>query len=491
MEDKTTPMAPQPSSDDDCSVASDAQSPEKNGPVDGSVDESAEPAAPKSAPVEGPAAPKAAPIEAPAAPKESPVEAPVQPEAPKADPAFAPQSPADRTDKPTEPAAPKSAPDAASAAPAEAPTRPAAPKTAPVESTAAPVQPTASAAAPVPPAPKAPVAPQAAAAAPASAPAASPTQPMGAPAQPGGPAPQPAAAPMGAYPPPPAPNAPVSNSNKATVALVCGILAIVFSFIPIAGIILGIVAIVFAGKATRMFGHSGKATGGKVCGILGIVFSVLMIVFTVAVMMFGYSVASSIDEAYEDAPAYVSSSNESSSWSSAAGAIDMDKDQQAVYDQVTVLFDDIVAKDAKFKDELSEEYGESFEQNFGATYAEMGIDPAAFAEWALTDFSYEIDSVFVEGDTATVYVDTTERDTFQFLMNFGDAVAAYSQTIDAGTVSDVDAKAKVAELFNQTMAETAETTTYFAAFDFKKQGDAWVIDEESAEEEFDYMFGTF
>lgn len=295
---------------------------------------------------------------------------------------------------------------------------------------------------------------------------------------------------MGAYPPPPAPNAPVSNS-KATVALVCGILAIVFSFIPIAGIILGIVAIVFAGKATRMFGHSGKATGGKVCGILGIVFSVLMIVFTVAVMMFGYSVASSIDQTYDDAPAYVSSSNESSSWSSAAGAIDMDKDQQAVYDQVTVLFDGIVTKDAKFKDELSEEYGESFEQNFGATYAEMGIDPAAFAEWALTDFSYEIDSVFVEGDTATVYVDTTERDVFDFLMNFGDAVAVYSQTVDADTVADADAKAKVAELFSQTMADTAEMTTYFAAFDFVKQGDAWIIDEDSAEEEFDYMFGTF
>ena len=470
MEDKTKPTAPQPFPDDDRSAVSDAQASEENKLTGDSVDKPAEPAAPKAAPVEAPAAPKAAPVSAP-------------------------QSPADRADRPAEPAAPKSAPDAAPAVPAEAPAQPAAPKTAPVDPAAAPVQPAASAAAPVPPAPKAPVAPQApvagSAAAPASAPAAAPTQPMGAPAQPGGPTPQPAAAPMGAYPPPPAPNASVSNS-KATVALVCGILAIVFSFIPIVGIILGIVAIVFAGKAVRMFGHSGKATGGKVCGILGIVFSVLMIVFTVAVMMIGFGAVSTMGSDYDDSvPAHVSSSNDSSSWSAAGGAVDMDKDQQAVYDQVTVLFDGIVAKDAKFKDELSEEYGESFEQNFGATYAEMGIDPSAFAEWALTDFSYSIDSVFVEGDMATVYVDTTERDTFQFLMNFGDAVAAYSQTIDADTASDSDARAKVAELFSQTMADTAEMTTYFAAFDFKKQGDAWVIDEDSAEEEFDYMFGTF
>lgn len=444
MEDKTKPTAPQPFPDDDRSAVFDAQASEESKLAGDPVDKPAEPAAPKAAPVEAPAAPKAAPVSAP-------------------------QSPADRADRPAEPAAPKSAPDAAPAVPAEAPAQPAAPKTAPVD-------------------PQAPVA--GSAAAPASAPAAAPTQPMGAPAQPGGPTPQPAA-PMGAYPPPPAPNASAGNS-KATVALVCGILAIVFSFIPIVGIILGIVAIVFAGKAVRMFGLSGKATGGKVCGILGIVFSVLMIVFTVAVMMIGFGAVSTMGSDYDDSvPAHVSSSNDSSSWSASGGAVDMDKDQQAVYDQVTVLFDGIVAKDAKFKDELSEEYGESFEQNFGATYAEMGIDPSAFAEWALTDFSYSIDSVFVEGDMATVYVDTTERDTFQFLMNFGDAVAAYSQTIDADTASDSDARAKVAELFSQTMADTAEMTTYFAAFDFKKQGDAWVIDEGSAEEEFDYMFGTF
>ena len=373
-------------------------------------------------------------------------------------------------------------------APAQ-PQVPAVPKTAPVPDPNAPAAPQAPKVPPAPPAPQAPAAGPVPA--PAAAPAAAPTQPMGGPAQPGGPMPQPGPAPMGAYPPPPPPVAPVKN-NKAVVALICGILAIVFSFIPIAGIILGVVAIVFASKAVRMFGRDGKATGGKVCGIIGIVISVLWIVLTVAMMMFAFTMAPGLDRDYDDSlPGYVSSSNASSSWSSAAGAVDMDADQQAVYDQVVVLFDGIVAKDEKFKGELSEEYAESFEQNFGADYAEMGIDSAAFAEWVLTDFSYEIDSVFVDGDTATVYVDTTERDVFDFLMNFGDAVAAYSQTIDADTVADVEAKAKVAELFSQTMADTTEMTTYFAAFDFVKQGDAWIIDEDSAEEEFDYMFGTF
>ena len=169
----------------------------------------------------------------------------------------------------------------------------------------------------------------------------------------------------------------------------------------------------------------------------------------------------------------------------------MDKDQQAVYDQTSALFDGIVARDSAFMAELSQEFGDEFEDSFGASYAELGIDPAAFAEWALTDFSYSIDSVFVDGDMATVYVNTSERDTFEFLMSFGDAVSTYSQSSEAAAASDAEARAKVAELFSQTMDSTTAMTTYFAALEFKKQGDAWIIDEDSVEEEFDYMFGTF
>lgn len=463
MEDKDKPMASQPSPEKNDPAVSDAQAPAEGNPTPDLVSDQVVPTSPKSAPVEDSDAPKAAPVEAPtespSAPKAAPVEVPARPAAPKAAPAAEPQ--------------PQEAPDQAlKAAPAAAPVEPAAP---------------------VPPAPRAPVAPpapQQPAAAPVAAPAAAPAYPTGAPVQPGASAPQSGPAPMGAYPPPPAPNAPAGNS-KATVALVCGILAIVFSFIPIVGIILGIVAIVFAGKAVRMFGHSGKATGGKVCGILGIVFSVLMIVFTVVVMMIGFGAISTMDSDYDDSvPAYVSSSNESSSWS-AAGAVDMDKDQQAVYDQTSALFDGVVARDSAFMAELSQEFGDEFEDSFGASYAELGIDPAAFAEWALTDFSYSIDSVFVDGDMATVYVNTSERDTFEFLMSFGDAVSTYSQSSEAAAASDAEARAKVAELFSQTMDSTTAMTTYFAALEFKKQGDAWIIDEDSVEEEFDYMFGTF
>ncbi|MDO5042718.1 MAG: DUF4190 domain-containing protein [Slackia sp.] len=453
MEDKKEPLAPKPAPDDQ----------EKSIPAPEPV-KPAEPAAP--AELETASA-------APAAPKSEPAAAPAKP----AEPA----TPAEPAPAPAEPAAP-----AAPAQPA-APAAPAVPQ--------APAQPTAPVApqAPQPAAPAAPAQPAAPtqpAGAPVAAPGVAPTQPMPAPAQPAaGPAGQPVPAPMGgAYPPPPAPSY-APKSGKAMGALVCGILAIVFSFIPIVGIILGIVAIVFAGKAVREAGHDGKATGGKVCGILGIVFSVLWGIFSL-VLTLGIIGAASSYEDY-DRSDYVPPVSSVPDSSSAEPAVDMDAEEQAVYDETAAIFEKIVAKDSQFMTELSQEFNDSFEDSFSMSCAELGIDPSAFAEWAVTDFSYEIDSVYVDGDTATVYVDTTERDTFEFLMGFSDAVAAYGATAEGEGATPDAAKAKVGELFSQTMAETTDTTTYFAAVDFVKKDGVWVAVEDSLEEEFDYMFGTF
>ena len=430
MEDKKEPLAPKPAPDDQ----------EKSIPAPEPV-KPAEPAAPA-----------------------EPETAPAAPAAPKSEPAAAPT-------KPVEPAAP--------AEPAPAPAEP-----------VAPAVPAAPAAPAVPQAPAQPVAPTQPVGAPVAAPGVAPTQPMPAPAQPAaGPAGQPVPAPMGgAYPPPPAPSY-APKSGKAMGALVCGILAIVFSFIPIVGIILGIVAIVFAGKAVREAGHDGKATGGKVCGILGIVFSVLWGIFSL-VLTLGIIGAASSYEDY-DRSDYVPPVSSVPDSSSAEPAVDMDAEEQAVYDETAAIFEKIVAKDSQFMTELSQEFNDSFEDSFSMSCAELGIDPSAFAEWAVTDFSYEIDSVYVDGDTATVYVDTTERDTFEFLMGFSDAVAAYGATAEGEGATPDAAKAKVGELFSQTMAETTDTTTYFAAVDFVKKDGVWVAVEDSLEEEFDYMFGTF
>lgn len=74
----------------------------------------------------------------------------------------------------------------------------------------------------------------------------------------------------------PAPTPAAKSSNKALVALICGIVAIVFSSSIIVGIAAGVVAIVFALKAKKE-APDGKATAGLICGIVGVALSVIMI----------------------------------------------------------------------------------------------------------------------------------------------------------------------------------------------------------------------
>lgn len=78
------------------------------------------------------------------------------------------------------------------------------------------------------------------------------------------------------------------NDGKATASLVLGIVAIVFFFTAIGGILFGIIAIIL-GALSMKGGSSGKAKGGIVCGIVGLLLSILMTVgLVVGVAMLDY-----------------------------------------------------------------------------------------------------------------------------------------------------------------------------------------------------------
>lgn len=406
-----------------------------------------------------------------------------------------------KSDIPVKPAAP-----AAPVAPVEpaapaAPAKPAAPA-APAEP-ATPAEPPAPAAPMAPTAPAVPVAPAAPQPAPASAPqvegaaqtpqapqqpVAAPTQPFDPAQQPAQPVPGPAQAPYGAYPPPPAPGYPAPSNGKATGALICGILAIVFSFIPIVGIVLGIVAIVLASKAVKFAGKSGKTTGGKVCGIIGIVFSILWAIFSFVLTM---GIIGSIN-AYESD--YVPSADVPAS--SSPLAEDMGAEEQAIADLVSTELDKYKNADSAVLSALGAEYDDEdlvTIDGVDMSLSDLGIDPNEVAVWATTDFDYSIDSVYIDSDgaTATVYVDTAERDFFEMGMLFNDLLDEYISSGAADAADLETAKAKVGELYGQAMAESTAMTDYYAAFDMVNEGGTWRIVEDSLEEELDYVFSTF
>ena len=70
----------------------------------------------------------------------------------------------------------------------------------------------------------------------------------------------------------------VEKNSFGIASLVLGIVSIVFCWVPILGLVAGILAIVFAVKQ-RKIAPNGITTGGLVTGIIGLAFSVIYNIF--------------------------------------------------------------------------------------------------------------------------------------------------------------------------------------------------------------------
>lgn len=295
------------------------------------------------------------------------------------------------------------------------------------------------------------------------------TVPYGQPQQPGQ---QPSAQPAGYY----QPTAPQSN-GKAVGALVCGILAILFSATIVLGIVLGIVAIVLAVQAVKAAGKDGKATGGKVCGIVGIVLSVLAF-FLYVVLGLGML---AFVAAYDDVEYH------SSSASDLSAITEGDQQMEAA---MTDKLDLLKNKDAATMQQIAVEADEQLADATGYSLTDLGIDPAAFVEWMLTDFDYQLDGAYDNGDgTGIAYADVTLRDSMAFATTFMDDAQA---AIDAGemqTLDEAGAKALLGELYQAAMDKTTAMTTNYVSLDLVKTGDSWQVDQDSWSDELDYLFG--
>lgn len=295
--------------------------------------------------------------------------------------------------------------------------------------------------------------------------------------------------PVGSYQPPTP-----QTSGKAIGALVCGIAAILFSTLPLIGIILGVVAIVLASKAVKEAGKDGKATGGKVCGILGIVFSVLAFVLylVLGIGLMAYVNSYSEVEPYSGSSTTLPSVPESSAPSTSSPSVSPSEGEADIEAAVAVELDKLKNKDAEVVQKLAVELDEGLADSAGYGLTDLGVDPKLFAEWMLVDLDYKLDGAYDNGDgTATAYADVTLRDSFAFATTFMDDAQA---AIDAGEMEGMDeaaAKAKLGELYTAAMEKSTGMTTDYVSFDLVKSGDTWKVDQESLNEELDYLFGLY
>ena len=74
------------------------------------------------------------------------------------------------------------------------------------------------------------------------------------------------------------------SNNLGITSLVLGIISIVFCWVPILGLVAGIIAIVLSVKQKKIF-PNGINTAGLVTGIIGSVFSVLYLIIWLIVLI--------------------------------------------------------------------------------------------------------------------------------------------------------------------------------------------------------------
>jgi hypothetical protein len=108
-------------------------------------------------------------------------------------------------------------------------------------------------------------------------------------------------------PPPNLPTSgqPMRGAPGATASMVLGILSLCLGWIPFAGLVLGIIALVLAGKAKKIAdanpgvyppGGGGTRTAGFVCGLIGLIFGALFVVYTAFAVWFVTSNPELMDE---------------------------------------------------------------------------------------------------------------------------------------------------------------------------------------------------
>ena len=292
-----------------------------------------------------------------------------------------------------------------------------------------------------------------------------------------------------AAPVPPAGNVPVppvppvgatAGQPSPTAALVCGILAIVFSWMPLIGIVLGIIAIVLAAKYFKAGGTAGSGKAGRICGIVGIVFSILCFILYIVT---GCMAVNMVNEYY------------GTSGSSAVPAVVEEEEDEAAAarEAVEMRLDQIKNHDPQMMATLATMASESFESAFGGNGYDMtmencGVDPNEFVKLMTEGFDYDFDEFTEVGSGAEIDYYLTVRDIRDVISNFNDALDAADAAGEFDAMGDDQVRQRFGEMLMSAVRDADMTS--FGLFDIEldHEDDVWVIDEDTWNEELAYFF---
>ena len=272
----------------------------------------------------------------------------------------------------------------------------------------------------------------------------------------------------------------VSPVPSATGAIVCGVCAILFSWIPLVGIILGIVAIALASSHRKKYGKNGSSTGGKICGIVGIAINLVFGILTALLVAFGAMFYDQVrNYAYDESITYPLSFTEAEYVADPSLETDLNQIEDLINTSFTQLFN---APDAALYP-FAAAADEDFRDRYGVSLSEIGVDPIDVVRWCVEDGSFHIQSssiqTFSDPSDANygngwVDVSLTMRD----ITALNDTIeTAYStRGIDLSTPAGKD---QMGQIVTEALMECNQTCEYTFEVQLTKVNGTWTLDIES------------
>lgn len=166
-------------------------------------------------------------------------------------------------------------------------------------------------------------------------------------------------------------------------------------------------------------------------------------------------------------------------------------DGMAVEAIATELLDQMKSQDPAFISSLATHVDEGFSTLTGYRHADLGVDPTMLATWMLADFDYDLDGVYAEGDTASVYATVTVRDAMTMVNSFYNKAYDYFNSSAALGLDEEAAKTRMGGFYQEALAEPAQTRSFNATFEFEKRDGDWAIRQDSFNTELSLMFGVY
>lgn len=289
-----------------------------------------------------------------------------------------------------------------------------------------------------------------------------------------------------------------ASSGRAIGALVCGILAIVHFAVPLVGLILAIVAIVLALRSNKLFGKTGTSKGGFVCGIVGGVLSLLTTVATVFLVLTLMQAANegtfglNFDAVFN--PSHTASSGKDTNATSSSFDYSsyLNASEQEAYNVVNDRLAAIQNGDAQALQEIATTVDQSFQQVYGTSMQNCGVDPNTYVQSMIGNFSYDIDTVVV-ADTADgrsyVAASLSCRDVSDVKTKFDEALAAINSGANLSSITSDDAKAQISQAFINAVSDARISSGTVFTVNVTQASGSWAVDPTSWNQQINQVFG--